>query len=295
MQVSWIEPEELRALANDLLDPQPKNVTSTWDLRTLPDAPTGDASALENVEEKPQYLEESFASQDNQPSAEVAQIREKLRIIRDRAQLAGLLPTSTPAPEKETLKTFPSANVSSPFRPAPQEFPAEPESSEEEDLPVEEIKSEDAALASKSAPNVAETVVAENVPSGTTFLPLEGTISERLDAFAQWAIKLTACEELVLVDDHGDILWGVPKRNDLIASTMLALNSRWRSSAKDLSDSSLLFHSQLTANRQLNVLPCRTRYGAVTLAVVSENRMAQDTAKDLNEALILAVDGAQFP
>ena len=49
-----------------------------------------------------------------------------------------------------------------------------------------------------------------------------GTISERLDAFAQWSMRWLGTDQLVVVDEHGDLVWGTDARASLVLSAMMA-------------------------------------------------------------------------
>lgn len=140
-------------------------------------------------------------------------------------------------------------------------------------------------MEAKVIPPPTVTPVAPATTDTVNFLPLEGTLAERLTNFASWAIRFTTAEELLLLDDHGDLLWGSPTRDDLIISTMLAVNAALRSSA--IAKPASLLRTAAGARRDLSILPCPTRYGTVTLALVNAKSTPADT---LREALVLAIE-----
>jgi len=281
MQVSWIEPDELRALASKLLEPQKSDASPTmWELHTLPDfSPAMPGGMFDSVRDLSAPIPaEAMPPQAPALGHDIASIREKLRAIRDRAQDAGLLPPPAPAP----LQVPVTAQVS-PFSPAPEPAPAP--------APVAEV-------APAPAPEPAHaTVEAAVQPSAavTSFLPLEGTIAERLDAFSNWAIQITNAQELILVDDHGDSLWGAPSRNDLVVSAMLALSTSLRSSASEFSSISAVVRSKAGPDHDVAIMPCSTHYGMVTLAIVSKEIVNDEVVACLREALIQTIDGARVP
>lgn len=252
MQISWIDPDELRALANQLLDPEPEPPhDASFDLRELPEAGLPSAPLIGS-----DFFEESLPSSPLQeaddeeleedplepatPPAEVEQIRAKLRAIRDRARDAGLLPP-------------------------PPEPPSQPETSQQAPAPPSK-------------------------PQTTRFLPLEGTIAERLDAFAHWALEFARAENLIIIDDHGDILWGVPTRDDLVVNAMLLIHTDRENAGPETSQ---ILRTGSIPGKQLSVLRAPTRHGCVNLALLAVHHLPDEDGTLLREALSLAVDEAQ--
>ena len=123
------------------------------------------------------------------------------------------------------------------------------------------------------------------------FLPLDGQMSERLHGFALWVARLVANEEMLLIDDNGDLLWGSPSRSDLAMSALLSVSSSLRSTAEGVCKPPEIIRSKLSGNKELSVLPCHTRFGLVTLALVNTDGIPEETVGWLREALVLAVEG----
>jgi len=274
MQVSWIDPEELRTLASKLLEQQKSETAPiAWELHTLPDfSPVMPGGIFDSAPSPVVRSAPAFAMPQSAPplAPDIANIREKLRAIRDRAQDAGLLPPPAPpaAPPAEPERQPDPQPMAVSFAPAP---------------------AESHAVTAPFAPQAPQTPA---VPL-TGFLPLEGNIAERLDSFVRWAIQLTNAQEVILVDDHGDSLWGALSRNDLVISAMLALNANLRSSASEISNPSRVVRSKAGPEHELSIMPCSTHYGMVSLAIVSAQPLSDEVVACLREALILAIDGAR--
>lgn len=284
MQVSWIDPDEIAKLAALLEGPVPRVETAPESI-PLPDfaanffgdntpAPERATDVGETIAAPaPERVEAAGAA----TSAEVSHIREKLKNIRARAQEAGLIPqaASVPAvpvvaePETKPVElTTPTPTASSP--------PA---------APVAESKSEASPVAEAKA---SETT--KPAPAGSPFLKLDGSLGERLQSFVQWARKLAPCEDILLVDDHGDLLWGGPARSGLAVSAILAISASLRSSAKDIASPPAVVRTHLGDRVNLSLVPCPTHFGLVTLAFFNAPELTEQTAACLREAVSLCIE-----
>lgn len=292
MQVSWIEPDEVRALAALLHGNASTGTGGGWDVQTLPDAsqpppqpllpqgpePAGNTAPSPNIAAPP-------APQP--PSAEVVLIREKLRVLRDRAKQAGLIQDEPPAVQAAPP---PAAPLEAPMAPpAPSPLSTLP--------PLASLRPEATAPAPASetppqaepppAPAAAASAPTLNAPA---FLPLEGPITERLENFARWAGKVSGATEVLLADDHGDMLWGAPSHPSLIVSALLAVQQALRTSAGSLHRPPNVLSVPATDVGDLQVLPCSTRFGLVTIVLVSAPALDEAVVGALREALVLSVE-----
>jgi hypothetical protein len=272
MQVSWIDPEELARLAAELNGPLPSaEPPASWDLSTLPELsadalmphlnhalPAGRHSAFDPSPES-DYPETPAPT----AHAQLDHIREKLRAIRTRAQDAGLLPKpeappaeQPPAPPAPAAPEIAPASVAAPTTPAPEAAPASPPASPH------------------------------------AFLNLDGTLTERLGSFMAWAQTYAPSKEILLVDDHGELLWGNPSHPELALSAVLAANVQMRTGAHAVAPQAA--NLNLGKDRHLTVLPCTTRLGLVTLAILNaQPLLSNDQLSCLREALTLSVEGKQ--
>jgi hypothetical protein len=112
-----------------------------------------------------------------------------------------------------------------------------------------------------------------------------------LENFARWATRFAECTELLLVDDHGDLLWGVPSHPDMVVATMLAVQQALRSSAGSVQQPPTLLQVTVGEDGPVHALPCSTRYGLVTMVLVGiAGSLAESSAAALREALVLSVE-----
>ncbi len=271
MQVSWIDPEEIAKLAAQLVGPLEINGSPSWDINTLPDiadesiaqktasafnqlADSLDAPAPENIENAGQVA-----------APEIEHIREKLRSIRERAVNAGVIA----APVQKIKEPPDEVAIKAPSVPAAR-------------LPI---------TISLSPPPPAGPAAAAT-PKPAPFLPLGGPISERLAAFMKWSSQIVPCEDRLLMDDHGDMLWGGASRSELALSAILAVSATLRSAPQAMTRPAAVIHSRLGHDRELSVLPCPTRFGMVTLALLNAPAIDDETAAILRDALTLCIEGS---
>ncbi|MEI6537580.1 MAG: hypothetical protein WCN98_19715 [Verrucomicrobiaceae bacterium] len=267
MQVSWIDPDEIAKLAAQLHGPLELDESPSWDINTLPDI--SNESSLQTARDSFNHLADSLDAQAPEaienagqvPTPEIEHIREKLRSIRARAMHSGMIAH----PVAETASQSSEVKIVVPSIPLSQ-------------LPI---------TISLSRPVAAQVPV----PRPTPFLPLEGPIADRLAAFMKWASQIVPCEDRLLMDDHGDMLWGGSARSELALSAILAVTANQRAGTQAMASPAAVINSRLGANRELSVLPCPTRFGMVTLALLNAPPIDDETAACLREALTLCIEG----
>jgi hypothetical protein len=192
---------------------------------------------------------------------EVARIRDRLREVRERAEAAGLLKRPVP----------PLAAVATPVTPVVMEIAAPMVPKVEEEVAV-----------------VSEAVIAEE--EGYFEVPV-GSVVERVEAFSQWAHRRLDPGELVLLDEHGDVLWGAQAKGALILSAMMAANALSRSSAVGACQVEReVVRQVLSSGGQLAVLSCDTQAGLIHLAVEHPTLWVRDEEmRLLGQALVSAI------
>jgi hypothetical protein len=118
-----------------------------------------------------------------------------------------------------------------------------------------------------------------------------GSVVERLEAFAQWAQRRVKPGELVLLDEHGDVLWGAQAKGALILSAMMAANALSRSTAAGACQAEAAVIRQLLGSGgELAVLSCPTRAGLVHLAVEHPGRLGDAAMRIMGQALVSAIE-----
>ena len=292
MQVSWIDSEHLKGLLQQLQDatPAPTADPQAWETHTLPDSPQPPALAVAPLPEPPAAeAPVPPPASDSASAPEVARIRDRLREVRERAEAAGLLKKSEPV-----AATAPIVTLS----PAPEHTtvstPSEALEAASDVTPAQEANPE------PPSPPMTEESASAAVPEATVpfdaslyfEVPL-GSILERLDAFAAWARQRVAPAELLLLDEHGDLLLGAEARAALVLSIMLAANAAQRSRATMLSPEDARITRQPTPEGgELAVMTCPTRLGLIHLAVEHPVSLPENEARLLRQALMSAVDVA---
>lgn len=312
MQVSWIEPDQLRDLVGQLQSPAKAASNVAWELHTLPNpaglgarelgieegdlwlpdeqtrsaatavqevaleenlfAPPADPAAPAGIEDHPE--EESPVQPLLEHPKELTRIREKLQAIRERAIEAGLLAhmgVVKPTRVVEPAPTVPSVEPVHPVVQTPETPP-----------PV-------ASPFSIAEPETAPATVVPGEPAKDFEVP-RGRISERLEAFASWAGRQFGLHDLLIVDDHGDVLWGIHEKAGLVVSAMMACKAAQRSSALGAAGLSNIIEQPISINRMLIVVPCETSFGALTIAFVSQGVFPETDARLLGHALAIAVE-----
>lgn len=352
MQVSWIEPDQLRDLVGQLQRPAAPVKSATVELHTLPDAGEGGLGARElGIEDGDLWLPEQPVPAVSAPAAgltaeffapvmaeisredatatsadvqeqppppampanragELDRIRQKLQAIRERALGAGLLTRPSAADGKPTppLREEPSPE------PPPREAPADSRTATEQQAATDaeagapqvtgsrEVTSPAAAriLPTVSPFSLAEPVAAaleaasqSSEPPG--FQVPAGAISERLEAFAAWAERRLFLSDLIVVDDHGDILWGDHARAGLVVSAMMACKAAMRSSALGAAGLSGVIEQPISADRLLIIVMCETQFGTLSIALVRDGSLTEADATLLRNGLVAAVESHGNP
>lgn len=312
MQVSWIEPEQLRDLVGQLQG-TPAGGAAAWELHTLPVPAPGQPAALA-ADDRPLWLgdvplpapaapapvsppadlgREMFSpaaladefprpTQESQaPPEELERIRHKLQAIRERAIEAGLLAhvqPAEPAPAPAPVEWTPAAE------PAPI-------------LRAEPPTASPYSFAEPEVPAAAVSVVQESrieAPEACSFEVPLASLAERINAFAVWATRRMNTIEMFIVDDHGDVLWGEHAQAGLVVSATMACKAAARSSALGASELMGVIEQPITEGRSLIIVPCRTSYGPLSITLIRDRSLTTDEAILLREALLAAVE-AQLP
>ena len=132
---------------------------------------------------------------------------------------------------------------------------------------------------------------AEPVDTAPPFAIANLGLSERLNAVAEWVCTRLGTREVLLVDDYGDVLWGAQGQTALVLSAMMAWHSAQRASASATCIDPDRIDKPLPPDRALTVLPLRTRYGVVSLAVILGKPVEATDAIAIRQALAIAVEG----
>jgi hypothetical protein len=274
MQVSWIDPEDVRDFVEHLQGP-PTSASrpATPDLQEAVESAkilgfgalgAGTSSSPEAAEAPVSMLLDA-PMHEPPASPEVALIREKLRRIRDRAQSAGLM-TSDAAAATDTAAPRATEVFAPSGHPTPAVRPEEPGPS----------------------PIQASVVPVLAAPSREKTRPPAGqTMAEDLSDFAAWAARSTSAEELILLNEHGDLLWGSPTCDDLVPSAMVTVNAALRASIGSPSPALPMLRAKAAAGKELSILCCSTRQGPVILAMVNAKNAFEN---NLRENLIQAIE-----
>lgn len=139
MQVSWIDPDEIRALLGQIEGPLPRPASNNfaWELNTLPVMPMNplpadnmiegpglqQASAAAPVQPSPPPVPPEFPLSDSRSgpaTGDLWRIRERLRSLREQAQESGILPRTEEAAPAADVAPEPLAPV---LTPAPARIP----------------------------------------------------------------------------------------------------------------------------------------------------------------------------
>lgn len=316
MQVSWIDADEVRDLIAKLEGPSRSGAGPVPDLHTLPDVAS--VFAFDMISEKPKVQWQPtlpppaetpvpVAEPEVDMSPDVSVIREKLRVIRDRAHEAGLLSKETPPPLPQhepaaapapapvvaapqdvpvpapapvpvaVAALAPVALVSSPV-PTPAPLPTQPAAVPVAAAPV---------LAAAPAPVVEPAPLPAPVPAPARRVRGWSAITQKLDEFATWTAKITTSEEIYMLDDHGELLWGSPTSNDLLVCARLVMNATMRANAGTVTPPPTASKMQVSPGRELQIIACPTRVGNVALALVNPQNVHVVT---LRESLALALE-----
>jgi hypothetical protein len=136
----------------------------------------------------------------------------------------------------------------------------------------------------------AEPVVATQSVTAPFVVPALG-LSDRLNAFALWACERLNTQEVLLIDDYGDVLWGARATSPLVLSTMAVWQSAQRTAAESAGNELHRIDKDLEDGTALTVLSVRTRYGVVSCSAVLPSAMSEADEEALRTGLIPAVEG----
>lgn len=267
MQVSWIDQNEVASLLADLASPPPApdkapetapSVPPNMEDRAGWDGWISDFTAPQPgpLEISPVWEPES-GDTSTQPAAapassekEIDAIRERLRVIREQAVTAGLMRGLGVAAAAADSK------IEEPAR-----APAGPAAHETEEW-----------------------------VTGDLFFDPQSSLGGRLEAFADWARERLGGADILVVDEHGDLLWGPPNAAGLVLSTLMALNSARRDSAEAFSGQSGLMTREIAPGRLLTLVSCPTRLGFLQAAIVQNSPLAEKSAAFLRTGLAQVVE-----
>jgi hypothetical protein len=150
---------------------------------------------------------------------------------------------------------------------------------------TEEKEVEDAAEEADHVPEVVSTN-----SSWVPFKPSGHTVTERLENFAAWAQPQLGWNELFIIGDQGDLLWGQSIHQGLVQTTVMAWVSTSRMSAVFAFDRAPLLRRQMASGRQLTAVPCPTRLGLMHIAITSTQPLSDEHVPELRAALISAME-----
>ena len=282
MQVSWIDPEEVAALAESLRPSLQPKISAR-----PPAAPPKPEPVEPLVSERPVTTAEEPV-----PEPNLSAFRQRLQSIREKAINAGLLtpmatPPAPPAQPEPTPEPVPA--------PQPEPEPEAPEASTEQEplqeSPIAPESSEKPAPEPVFTPNpppvyfTQAPVYAPQVP-----VPAGASVKERLEAYSLWATRQWSADELLIVDEYGDLLWGPPKKSGLVLSTMMAWNAAIRASAQAASGAAQTSQQTLATGETLTIIPCQTRLGVLQIAVVKPLPPGNDETVSLSQVLAEVMD-----
>lgn len=156
----------------------------------------------------------------------------------------------------------------------------------------DEIQTPADALASLLSPETNQDhLPAPSSPAKPAFsVPMLG-LSDRLNALALWTCERLGTQEVLLVDDYGDVLWGGHAQTPLVLSAMMAWHAGQRATAGLACTEPQRIDKILSNGRALTVLPARTRYGTVSLAAIQSGPMTPEDERAIRDALVSAVEG----
>lgn len=146
------------------------------------------------------------------------------------------------------------------------------------------------ALASLLSPEPSQPSPSASPAKPAFTVPTLG-LSDRLNALALWTCERLGTQEVLLVDDYGDVLWGGHAQTPLVLSAMMAWHAGQRATAGLACTEPQRIDKILSNGRALTVLPARTRYGTVSLAAIQSGPMTPEDERAIREALVSAVEG----
>jgi len=300
MQVSWIDAERIKALVEQIA-PQEASVEETpgfIEMDTTPATSSGIADVawgfaadwLESpVKPAPAVIVAETLAAEPEPVAEaedetaddghgqsipnpaatlpLSRIRDKLRAIRQRATDAGILTRMSEISPVEP-PSHESITVFAPLHEASGD-------AAETEVCLEEASDE---MPAKSTA-VSSLTAAFEIPQGSREV--------RLAAFANWARQTlyTGGEQLLVMSDDGEVLWGGEAKAGLALSTMMACGAAIRASAMSACETPPVIHQPLASGNVLTVIPCETAVGMVHAALAAPAGLSHEQAHFIRGAL----------
>lgn len=322
MQVSWIDPEDVAALAESLRpSARPKPAAMPEPAVEEPVEPLVPEQQPVAISAVAASVSASAATTSIPEMPNLAAFRQRLQSIREKAIHAGLLTPQPPAPvaaeagpePEPEAAPVPTPEASAPVQLAEEASPPVAEEPVAASEPVateapQPFHAEFAPAAAEPEPvftpepapvpvAAPEPMVASSAPV-YTYTPPQPTIpiapgasvKDRLDAFAEWATGKWSPNQLLVVDEFGDLLWGPTKKAGLVLSTMMAWNAAIRASAQAASGAAQVLHQSLTTGEALAVIPCQTRLGTLHLAVVQVHIPSDYEITCLRDSLVEVMD-----
>ncbi len=238
MQASWIDSDELRALATALQEPMEEIHEELWIPEPLLNETFITHVTLPTVAASYLHVEAPIS----EPTSELQALHEKLRIIREEALTSGLLPIDKEEPP-ETL--------------------------------------EDPVKMQETAPVSAPTIVAPSFLQG----PELTEMSQRLTNLHRFVVESTSCQEMLILNKEGDLLWGTSQHYDIMATIMIA--TRYHN--HDVFEATLFKLTNL--DDTLMVLSTPTRHGQIFLALINAVNTDEPLLQSLGNAMITAIEG----
>ncbi len=217
-----------------------------------------------------------------------------------------IAPAVSPSPAQPTVTVIDDASFfpdvvddpfTSPISEVIEQCTGQPVAFREEPSPPPVVSPFSIAMPS-SAPVVTTAPSSAMPRPGADILSFEvplGTIQERLGAFSRWAEVRLGSDELLIIDDHGDVLSGRHEHEGLLVSAMMACTAALRHSAMGACDLPPVIEQRISAGRLLVIVSCQTIHGVIHITTVLGESLPASEASILRDALIAAVETPAEP
>lgn len=280
MQVSWIDAEHLNSLLARIAPaekpretPQPDDVPPT-----LAPIPAEDFGFL------------------TPPAAPVAEVAAEVLLVPDREVASGQ--GAAPSVEwgeheaDEDESSLPNPGAAVPLSRIRDRLRAIRQSALDAGILTRGAEAAAVAPAFVAAPT-STTLSEPEVKAATAGPSASGTQRERLAAFAAWA--RTQLQEhggyVVVMDDHGELLWGGGGNAAMVLSTMMACGAAIRASAAPACGVSTVIRRTLSSGNVLTVIPAAMEAGGLHVAVTGPVALSDEMAERLRGGLQTAMQG----
>ena len=251
MQVSWIDKDQLQELVARLEEPSTA-------------AAAEDSHSLESLEiaTLPEFGG-FFTEDDEEPTA---------------AQ-------DLPEPPDESMLPRPPAAAPPPAEAVEEEVDSpvdetQPIEQDDVSLPLERIRERlrairhravEAGLLNRQEPPSASEAPPPSVPALDSSPESEPDSRDRIARWAESVVAaLPAGNTLILLDDHGGVLWANESKPGLILSTLMAIRAGRHASIGELAEEPLVTHHSLPPNHILSIATLNCRSGSVQVAIKGE-------------------------